>query len=158
MANQKRSWLEGPQIPAENDDPNAPGQWPGETLGLPERGSGSLVSVMRRIWGVVIDWVIAWIVAAFITTFTGVLGDTATLTLILFVVLGTVSVWLFARTPGQAVLKMGVARIDVADARVGFVRALIRSLLTACVLPAAMVDADGRGMHDRGTGTSVIMI
>lgn len=158
MANQKRSWLEGPQIPAENDDPNAPGQWPGEKLGLPERGGGSLVSVMRRIWGVVIDWVIAWIVAAFITTFTGVLGDTATLTLILFVVLGTVSVWLFARTPGQAALKMGVARIDVVDARVGFVRALIRSLLTACVLPAAMVDADGRGMHDRGTGTSVIMI
>lgn len=157
MANQKRSWLEGPQIPAENDDPNSPGQWPGEKLGLPEQGSGSLVSVMRRIWGVVIDWVIAWIVATFITNFTGVLGDTATLTLILFVVLGTVSVWLFARTPGQAVLKMGVARID-AEARVGFVRAFIRSLLTAFVLPAAMVDADGRGMHDRGTGTSVIMI
>lgn len=157
MANQKRSWLEGPQIPAENDDPYAPGRWPGEKLGLPEKGSGSLVSVMRRIWGVVVDWLIAWFVAAFITTFTTVLGDTATVTLMLFVVLGTVSVWLFARTPGQAVLKMGVARIDVAGARVGFLRALVRSLLTAFILPAVMVDADGRGMHDRGTGTSVIM-
>lgn len=157
MANQKRSWLEGPQIPAENEDPDAPGRWPGEKLGLPEKGSGSLVSVMRRIWGVVVDWVIAWIVAAFINTFTTMLGDTATLTLMLFVIIGTVSVWLFACTPGQAVLKMGVARVDVAGARVGFLRALARSLLTAFILPAVMVDADGRGMHDRGTGTSVIM-
>lgn len=157
MANQKRSWLAGPQIPAENEDPDAPGKWPGEKLGLPEKGSGSLASVMRRSVGVIIDWIVAWIVAGFLNMFTDSLGDTATLTLILFVVFGVVSVWLFARTPGQTVLGMGVARIDVPGARVGFLRALARSVLTAFILPAAMVDSDGRGMHDRGTGTSVIM-
>lgn len=157
MANQKRSWLEGPQIPAENEDPDAPGKWPGEKLGLPESGSGSLASVMRRSGGVVIDWVIVWITAAFINMFTSALGDTATLTWFLFIILGTVSAWVFARTPGQAVLKMGVARIDVPGTRVGFGRALVRALLTAFILPAAMADADGRGMHDRATGTSVIM-
>lgn len=157
MANQKRSWIEGPQIPGENDDPSAPGKWPGEKLGFPEKGEGALASVMRRLWGVVIDWLISWGLAAFINFFiTDWLGDIATLTLIIFVILGVISVWLFARTPGQAILGMGVARVDVPGARVGFGRALLRTVLTAFLLPAVLVDSDGRGMHDRGTGTTVI--
>jgi len=39
---------------------------------------------------------------------------------------------------------------------VGFGRAAVRTLLTGVIFPAAMVDADGRGMHDRATGTVVI--
>jgi hypothetical protein len=54
-------------------------------------------------------------------------------------------------------LRMGVARVDVGGARVGLWRAAVRTLLTAFVLPAALVDQDGRGMHDRATGTAVIM-
>ncbi|MGP6172759.1 RDD family protein [Corynebacterium sp. A21] len=156
MANQKRSWIEGPQIPAENDDPLAPGQWPGEKLGFPEKGERSLAPVMRRLGGVFIDWIIAWIIANFIHMFTDWFGDVATMTLGIFVIIGVVSVWLLARTPGQAVLGMGVARIDIPGARVGFIRALLRTVLTAFLLPAVLVDADGRGMHDRGTGTAVI--
>lgn len=156
MANQKRSWLAGPQIPAENEDPDAPGRWPGEKLGFPREGEGSLATVMRRAGGVAIDWGICWLAAILIYQLTDALGGISTMTWMFFVVLGVVSVWLFARTPGQAALGMGVARIDAAGARVGFGRALVRTLLTAFVLPAAMVDADGRGMHDRGTGTTVI--
>ena len=89
--------------------------------------------------------------------FTDALGGTSTMTLMFFVVLGSVSVALFARTPGQAVLGMGVARVDDRNARVGVVRAIARTLFTIFVLPAAMVDADGRGMHDRATGTAVIL-
>lgn len=155
MANPKRSWLDGPQIPADNDDPDAPGRWPGEKLGLPQSGPGSLVSVARRCGGVAIDWLIAWIIAIVLSNFTSVLGDVATSTLILFAVLGWISVWIFARTPGQAMLGMGVARID-AEARVGWWRALARPLFTVLILPAVMVDADGRGLHDKATGTAVI--
>jgi len=50
-----------------------------------------------------------------------------------------------------------VARVDQRDQRVGFARAAARTLLTIFVLPAAMVDTDGRGMHDRATGTAVIL-
>lgn len=89
--------------------------------------------------------------------FTSYLGGTATLTLMLFVVLGSVSVAIFARTPGQAVLGMGVARVDKRDQRVGVIRAIARTVFTIFVLPAAMVDTDGRGMHDRATGTAVIL-
>ncbi|AIT61510.1 membrane protein [Corynebacterium doosanense CAU 212 = DSM 45436] len=115
-----------------------------------------MASVARRAGAVAIDWLISWIIAAFINMFTNALGDTATLTLLVWVVIGIIGGWLFARTPGMAVLRLGVARVDVAGARVGLWRAAVRTLLTMFVLPAAMVDVDGRGMHDRGTGTAVI--
>lgn len=156
MAKEKRSWLDGPAIPAEIEE-GAPARWPGEKLGLPKTGPGALASVARRSGGVAIDWIICWIVAGFIHMFTSYLGGTATLTLMLFVVLGSVSVAIFARTPGQAVLGMGVARVDKRDQRVGVIRAIARTVFTIFVLPAAMVDTDGRGMHDRATGTAVIL-
>lgn len=155
MANLRRSWLDGPEIPADYDDPDAPGRWPGEKLGLPEKGKGSLVSVARRIGGVCIDWGISWMLAIVLTNFTDFLGDVATSTLIIFLVMGWLSGWFFARTPGHAMLGMGIARVDAAD-RVGWWRALARSVLTIFILPAAMVDTDGRGLHDKATGTAII--
>ena len=71
--------------------------------------------------------------------------------------MGIVCGWLFARTPGMAVLGMGVARLDKPGTSVRLWRAAVRTLLTAVLFPAAMVDADGRGLHDRATGTAVIM-
>ena len=73
----------------------------------------------------------------------------------MWIVLGILTGWLMARTPGMALLGMGVARIDAAEP-VGLWRAALRTVLTGFVLPAAIVDADGRGMHDRATNTTVI--
>ncbi|GAB3946436.1 RDD family protein [Corynebacterium tapiri] len=156
MAQPNRSWLDGPEIPAENDGPDNISRWPGENLGLPQSGPRSMASVGRRAIAVFIDWFICQFIAGAIHSFTSSLGDTMTLTLILWVILGIIGGWLFARTPGMALLGMGVARIDVPGARVGLWRSVVRTLLTMFVFPAAMVDADGRGMHDRGTGTAVI--
>jgi hypothetical protein len=50
---------------------------------------------------------------------------------------------------------MRVARVD-ADAPVGFVRALVRQVLLVFVVPALFADSDGRGMHDRATGTGLV--
>jgi len=68
---------------------------------------------------------------------------------------GVVCVWLFAQTPGQALFGIGTARID-ADERVGVLRALIRVVFIFCLLPPLIQDEDGRGMHDRATGTALI--
>lgn len=156
MANPKRSWLDGPQIPGEHDDPYAPGRWPGEKLGLPQSGPGALASVGRRAGAVTIDWLLCWLLAGVFVRFTDFLGSTPTVTLLFWMALGIVTGWLFARTPGHMVLGMGIARVDVGGARVGFWRAAVRTILTSFILPAAMVDSDGRGLHDRATGTSVI--
>lgn len=155
MAQDKRTWLDGPAIPGEYDD-ETPGKWPGEKLGLPKSGSGALVSVGKRALAVLIDWVSSAGIAAIIVSQTAALGDVYTATYIIWVVLGILSGWLFARTPGMALLGMGVARIDVPGERVGLWRAAVRTILTGFLFPAAMVDSDGRGIHDRATGTAVI--
>ncbi|NMF31138.1 RDD family protein [Corynebacterium ammoniagenes] len=154
MAN-KKTWLDGPDIPGENDFGEA-GRYPGENLGLPESGPGALASVMRRACGVFIDWILCLLVASVLTQFTNILGGTSTATFILWILVGIVGGILSARTPGMAILGMGVARIDVPGTTVGIWRGVVRTLLTACLFPAAMVDADGRGIHDRATGTVVI--
>lgn len=142
---------------SDNNDGFENGQWPGQTMGLPKEGSGSLASVMRRTFGVLIDWLLAMLIANLLELFTNSLGGPAFLGYAVWVVMGIVCGWLFARTPGMALLGMGVARLDVPGSSVGLWRAAVRTLLTAVLFPAAMVDADGRGLHDRATGTAVIM-
>ena len=131
--------------------------YPGEFLSMPESGSGSQASVMRRMVAVLIDWLICLAIASFAVTQTDALGDSATLTYLLWIAMGILCGWLFARTPGMMLLGMGVARVD-AEERVGFWRAAVRTILTGFILPAALVDADGRGMHDRATNTTVIRL
>lgn len=155
MSEPKRSWIEGPAIPGDFDD-LGPGKWPGEKLGLPEKGPGALASVLRRCGGITVDWLLSMLIAQFIRNFTPDFGGVPTLTLIIFCIISIVSVSLFARTPGHAVLGMGVARIDATE-RVGLWRALVRIVLTIFILPPVMVDSDGRGLHDRATGTAVIL-
>jgi len=74
---------------------------------------------------------------------------------LLWGVSGVVCVWLFAQTPGQALVGIGTARVD-AEERVGFVRALVRVVFIFFLLPPLIQDEDGRGMHDRATGTTLI--
>ncbi|PRQ11114.1 hypothetical protein C1Y63_07600 [Corynebacterium sp. 13CS0277] len=150
----KQSWLDTPAMVGAND--TGVSRWPGEFLGLPQSGTGSLASVLRRVGGVWLDWVFAMMLAYVVTRVTTALGDFSTVVLIAFFLVSVVSVTLFARTPGQAVMGMGVARIDSADARVGVVRAVARALLTVLILPPVLVDSDGRGLHDRATQTAVI--
>ena len=154
---EKRSWLSGPEIPSQFDDDGAPSRWPGEKLGLPEHGEGSLASVMRRVGGITIDWFFAMFIAIIIGQLSGNGQFYApSLTLGIFVIISIVSVALFARTPGHMMLRMGVARID-AQERVGLWRSVVRAALTVFISPQIIVDADGRGLHDRATGTAVIL-
>jgi uncharacterized RDD family membrane protein YckC len=76
-------------------------------------------------------------------------------TLGVWLVIGVGAVTLFGFTPGQFFLGLRVARID-GPVSVGFVRALVRSLLLMFVAPALFTDGDGRGMHDRATGTALV--
>lgn len=148
-------WQNGPELPNQFTGEDYLPAYPGEQFGMPEQGPGSQASVARRMGAVLIDWLLCQIAAVLITANTTQLGDWPTLTYLLWIALGIISGWLFARTPGMAALGMGVARVD-AEERVGFWRAAVRTILTGFVLPAALVDADGRGMHDRITDTTVI--
>jgi uncharacterized RDD family membrane protein YckC len=131
-------------------------RYPGETLGLPQSGPGSLVSMGRRLVALLIDWLIAYGLAL-LALGIGALSQPAlsTAILVIWFVLGVVAVRLFGFTPGQLALGLQVAAID-GRVPVGLGRLVARGLLIALVVPALFVDSDGRGLQDRVTGTAVV--
>ncbi|AWT26476.1 MULTISPECIES: RDD family protein [Corynebacterium] len=149
-------WLEGPQVPGQYEDPTDLSPYPGKLLGLPQSGPGSISPLFPRLMALLIDWLASWAVAGIIVSQTGVLGGVSTVTMIVWIVLRVITVWLFAQSPGHAIMGIGVARVDNPDKRVGLLRALFRTILTVFLFPPIIQDTDGRGMHDRATGTAVI--
>ncbi|WP_433663373.1 RDD family protein [Nocardia sp. CA-128927] len=148
MARMTGSWLSGP---SEGAGDSATPEFPGEHLGLPKSGAGSLSGMARRIAALFVDWLIALGIAALIMRG----GSASSLTLLIWFVIGVAAVTLFGFTPGQYFLRLRTVRID-APVTVGFVRALARQALLVFVVPALFTDADGRGMHDRATGTALV--
>ncbi|MFM9033906.1 MAG: RDD family protein [Mycobacterium sp.] len=150
MAREIGSWLSGPQSLGSGDG------YPGERLGLPAEGPGSLARVGRRSVALLADWLICYGLAG-LGLASGLFGSAflATAVLLVWFVLGVVSVRLFGFTPGQYVLGLRVASVDN-RLHVGTGRAVARGLLIALVIPALLTDIDGRGLQDRLTATAVL--
>ncbi|MGO8768081.1 MAG: RDD family protein [Mycobacterium sp.] len=130
--------------------------YPGERLGLPESGPGSLAPVGRRVAALTIDWLIAYGLAALAQAFgafSGLMLSTAVL--VIWFALGLITVRLFSFTPGQLALRLQVVSVD-GRVPVGIGRLAVRGLLLAVVVPALFTDWDGRGLHDRLSGTAVV--
>ena len=91
-----------------------PNDYPGQRLGLPEPGPGSLARLGRRIGALMIDWFIAY----GLRPGRGLRADQSAGDLVApavlgrLVVLGVVSVRLFGFTPGQFALGLRVASVD----------------------------------------------
>jgi uncharacterized RDD family membrane protein YckC len=130
--------------------------YPGETLGLPQGGPGSLASIGRRLVALLIDWLIAYGLALLALS-VGVISKMtlSTAILVIWFLLGIVAVRLFGFTPGQLALRLQVVAVD-GRVPVGLGRLAVRGLLIAVVVPALFVDSDGRGLQDRVTGTAVV--
>ena len=122
--------------------------WPGQRLGLPRTGPRSVARTGRRLAGVVVDWLLALLVS------TALLDGDAWGTLGVFAVLHVVGVGTVGGAPGHLLLRMRVLRVD--GAWPGPLRALVRTVLLCLVIPAAVWDADQRGLHDRFAGTVLL--
>ncbi|NEK84582.1 RDD family protein [Blastococcus saxobsidens] len=127
----------------------APGR--GASLGLPAEGPGSLASFTARAGGYVVD---ALLSAAIAWAFSApeLPGN---LSLLVFFVLTAVSVAVFGQTPGHRLLGLRLAH-PTPGARLAPWRAVVRTALLVLLVPALITDADGRGLHDRLTGTAVV--
>lgn len=148
--------------PPQSGDSDQSQGYPGQLLGLPESGSGSLAGLGRRMVALLADWFIAYGLARLTVTFGLMTSEQflygqagAATVLATWLVLGVVSVRLFQFTPGQFALGLRVASVD-GRLNVGVGRALVRGVLIAFVIPALFVDVDGRGIQDRVTGTAVV--
>lgn len=154
------SWLsgsgafEGDGVSGSPDQ--GPNDYPGQRLGLPQSGPRSLARMGRRIAALFADWLIAYGLAALAMTVGIVsLATLSTAVLVIWLVLGAISVRLFGFTPGQYALGLVVVPVDGRQ-HVGFGRAIVRGVMIALVIPALITDADLRGVQDRLTNTAVV--
>jgi uncharacterized RDD family membrane protein YckC len=129
--------------------------FPGERLGLPQEGGGSVASYGRRLLAMFIDWGLAWLAVLFLAR---VFGWTVRLGSLLPVAVFGVEVWLLTGllglTSGKRLLGLRVVRLD--GRPVGLLWSLVRTLLLMLVVPALIWDRDYRGLHDRAANTVVI--
>jgi uncharacterized RDD family membrane protein YckC len=146
------SWLSGSTTGGDQGQ----NDYPGQRLGMPETGAGSIARFGRRIGALLIDWFIAYGLAGLALAVGWISVQTlSTTVLIIWFVLGVAFVRLFGFTPGQLALGLRVASID-SRLHVGLGRAVVRGLLIVFVIPALFTDSDLRGYQDRFTNTAVV--
>ncbi|MBA0050128.1 RDD family protein [Streptomyces sp. AJS327] len=139
------SWLSGPKAAAESM--GADFGYPGERLGLPREGTGSLARPGRRFAAILIDWGLSLLVAYGLLSGQD-LGAADAWTMVVFLVLSLVTVGTVGCTPGKRLLGMRVVSED-GLVRLPLWRAAVRTVLLGLAIPALVWDRDGRGLHDR---------
>ncbi|MEW1957980.1 RDD family protein [Kineococcus sp. NPDC059986] len=123
---------------------------PGVRLGLPATGPGSVAGWGRRILGLVVDWVIATLVAR--TVLEGLGRDLGPL--LVFFAMHLLLVSTIGMSIGHAVVGIAVRRLD--GRPVGLAMGALRALLLTLVIPAVVFDGDRRGLHDKVAAVVVV--
>jgi len=133
--------------------------YPGERLGLPESGSGSIARPGRRIAALFIDYLASSLVA---TAFLGYdqfalpsdAGITMFAPMTVFAVLNVLFLPTIGGTPGHRIMGLRIQLVH--GGWVGLWRPIVRTLLLLVVIPAAVWDTDQRGLHDKAAGTVLL--
>jgi uncharacterized RDD family membrane protein YckC len=131
-------------------------RWPGQRLGLPEEGPGSVAGWGRRLLALCVDWLLSMLaVGAFVggRVWSGE-GFASWGPLAIFLVEVWLLTGLLGASAGQRICGLAVVRVDRRP--VGLLPSLVRTLLIALVIPAVIYDRDQRGLHDLAAGTVVV--
>lgn len=126
----------------------APSRYPGERLGLPETGSGSIARPGRRILALIVDWAIASLLSFAFFHYD------SWATLGIFALLQYVFIPTIGGSIGHRVL--GLRLVALNGTWVGLWRPLVRTVLLCVVIPAVVWDSDQRGFHDKVAGTALL--
>jgi RDD family len=123
--------------------------YPGQRLGLPERGPGSVASMPRRVLALLIDWLLSMVIAYWLT-------HSQFWTIAVF----AIEVYILTALTGTTVGKRlaGIRVIRLSGGPVGFGWALVRTAILLTVVPPLLTDRDLRGLHDRASDTVVVRI
>jgi len=136
---------------ASDEAPPSQDRVKGAALGLPAEGPGSLAGFGQRIGAFTVDAVAAALVAGLVT----IPELPGNWSLLSFAVVTVGTLVLFGQTPGMRLLGLRLAHPREGE-RLALWRAVVRTGLLMLLIPALVVDADGRGLHDRFTGTAVV--
>jgi uncharacterized RDD family membrane protein YckC len=131
---------------------DGPGEqlYPGRELGLPSSGAGSVAGMGRRIGAFIIDILLSALLAWIFTA----PEPPQNWSLVVWAVLTVVTVGLFGFSPGQAAL--GIRVVPMGGGSFVGAWAMPRTALVFLVVPPLIVNADGRGLHDRICRTIVL--
>lgn len=130
--------------------------YPGESLGLPQSGRGSLAGWRARIAALIVDWAASMAVAVLLFG-AGVLRETgwrAWMVLAVFFVQKAILTGLTGSSFGQLLARIGVTRVD--GRPIGWARAVARAAMVSLVIPAVVIGAERRGLDDLVLGTVVV--
>jgi uncharacterized RDD family membrane protein YckC len=114
---------------------------------------GAAAPLPRRAGAFVVDWLLCVLLS---TPF----GDPRVtgwppVAILLFTL--TLFIGLFGQTPGMAMTK--IRCVAVADGgAIGIPRAFIRAILTMLIIPAVVLDAFGRGLHDHAANSVMVLV
>jgi uncharacterized RDD family membrane protein YckC len=125
---------------------------------LPEEGPGSVAGYGRRLVALIVDWLVAMLLAQIVSAALHWNPTTRSLgTLVIFGVLSWLFTGIFGTTIGKRLAGLRVAVAGSGGGRVGLLRALERAVLLVLLIPAVLWDRDHRGLHDRAAGTVVVL-
>jgi uncharacterized RDD family membrane protein YckC len=129
--------------------------WPGELLGLPEDGPRSIGRPGRRVGALAIDWALAYALSlAFFST--GPWQTNGFVTLGLFA--GIQILFLLVVNGSIGHLVFGLRVVPLIPGPLAPWRPIVRTLLVCLFVPAVIMDADQRGLHDRAAGTLLVRV
>jgi uncharacterized RDD family membrane protein YckC len=123
----------------------------GASLGLPPDGPGSLAPFGGRAAAFLVDALGAALVAGLVTA-PRLPGNWS---LLAFGLLTVGTLVAFGQTPGMRLLGLRIAHPSPGR-RLALWRGVVRTALLVLLVPALIVDANGRGLHDRLTDTAVV--
>jgi uncharacterized RDD family membrane protein YckC len=130
-------------------------RWPGERLGLPQSGPRSIARPGRRIAALAIDWAIAYgLSLAFFRPAPWTTDGLVTLGLFA----GIQLLFLLVLNGGIGHLVLGMRVVPLTGGALAPWRALLRTVLVSLFVPAVIMDADQRGLHDRAAGTLLVRV
>nr|WP_240968463.1 RDD family protein [Streptomyces sp. HNM0575] len=123
----------------------------GERLGLPADGPRSIAPVGRRLGALFTDWALSVLIAYGLFA-SGDLRSTDNWALAVFLVMSLLTVGTIGSTPGKRLLRLRVVALEGLG-RPALWRVAVRTVLLGLAIPALIWDRDGRGLHDRLSGT-----
>lgn len=121
--------------------------YPGERLGLPQTGPGSIARLGRRVGALFVDYGAAYLISGFV-------GWDPLAILGIFALIQIAFLPTLQGSPGHRIFGLTVQRVD--GGWVGLWRPVVRAVLLIVVIPAVIWDADQRGLHDKAAGTVLV--
>ncbi len=130
--------------------------YPGQNIGLPASGQGSLAPWRSRVAALIGDWAASMIVATAlfgIDVLTGSGWESFMILAVYFVEVSVLTIFT-GGSFGQLIARIGIMRLNREP--LGWWRPVVRTALKCLVIPALVVGPDRRGLNDLLLGTVVV--